>query len=111
VKYQLVHNKKDLNSTLPEDTTLHNWLTKQRTRINAFKSGNKKNLKGKRLQTVEEDAEIMELLGVKWKILETPFRSFEDYMLELRAYHKTHGHIKVRRLTPGTNLGEWIDRI
>ena len=37
-----------------------------------------------------------------------PHRTWESYMEELRAFKAKNGHCNVKRLEPGTNLGEWV---
>lgn len=91
------------------DDKLNKWMQVQRQKRNRLENGNKEGLGKRGVQALQEEIAVLNRIGFAWKGRET--KSFDDYFLELQAYKEMHGNVKVPKLLPDSNLGEWVSRM
>jgi hypothetical protein len=58
-----------------------------------------------------EDRALLQRIGLDMDFQPPPTKSFDDRFQQLVAYKEKHGNLKIPRLIPGSNLGEWVAKI
>lgn len=108
IKYIIATNEPSV-SRCKTDSSLNKWMQKQRGRRNSLDAGNKDSLGKGGLKTLHFDIAILDRLGFVWKARDTKY--FDDYFQEISAFKQEHGHVRVPRILPDSNLGEWVHRM
>jgi hypothetical protein len=102
-----IHCKMTTDNQFSKNKVLSQWMSQQRRRGNELLKNHGADSNNRSLQArtrMQKEIAVLDRLDFPWVVRAN--RKFEDWLLLLKEFHETNGHVRVPQVHPV--LGEWI---